>query len=175
MLSLAFLDVESGLMPRTRTGSFWYTGKEQTGDLYARVTWTDSKGKARERKRKSISGTKKEARNHIKDLLEEIEDEGDEIVQGPVVTFKQLADYYKNHYAVEAEYDKKGIKKAGMRSWKDACAKADALVEYFGTKKRIRDFTYGDLARFKAARLRAPASRKRWAEVNGKRVKIIEE
>lgn len=62
-----------------------------------------------------------------------------------------------------------------MRSWKDACAKADALVEYFGTKKRIRDFTYGDLARFKAARLRTPASRKRWAEINGKRVKIIEE
>ncbi len=168
------LDIESGLMPRARTGSFWWTGKDQTGDLYARVTWTDSKGKLRERKRKSVSGTKKEARDHIKDLLEEVEDEGDEPLDAPVTTFKQLADYYKKHYAVEAEYDKKGIKKSGMRSWKDARSKADTLVEAFGPSKRIRDFTYGDLARFKAARLRTPATRKRWGEVDGKRTKVTE-
>lgn len=174
MPAVSNLDAESGLMPRARTGSFWYTGKKQTGDLYARVTWTDSRGKAREKKRKSVSGTKKEARDHIKDLLEEVEDEGDQVVEGPVVTLKQLADYYKNHYAVEAEYDKKGIKKAGMRSWKDSCSKADALIAYFGPSKRIRDFTYGDLARFKATRLRTPASRKRWVIVNEKRVKVIE-
>lgn len=143
-------------MPRARTGSFWY---DRNGDLYARVTWTDSKGKVREKRRKSISRTKREAREHIKDILEEIEDQGDHAIDAATLTFKQLVDYYKNNYAIEAEYDRKGIKTAGMRSWKDARRKADTLLEYFGGKKRVRDFTYGDLARFKAARLRAPTQR----------------
>lgn len=150
------LDVESGHMPRARTGSFWYSGKNQTGDLYARVTWTDTQGHVRERKRKSISGTKREAREHIKEILEEIEEQGDQAIDAASLTFKQLVDYYKTHHAIEAEYDKKGIKTAGMRSWKDARRKADVLLDYFGPKKRVRDFTYGDLSRFKAARLRAP-------------------
>jgi integrase len=140
-------------MPRARTGSFW---KDRNGDLYARVTWTDTKGNVREKRRKSISGTKREAREHIKAILEEIEEQGDQPIDAGALTFKQLVEHYKNNYAIEAEYDRKGIKTAGMRSWKDARRKADALLEYFGPKKRVRDFTYGDLARFKAARLRAP-------------------
>lgn len=146
-------------MPRARTGSFWYTGKDQTGDLYARVTWTDSKGKVREKRRKSISGTKREARRHIKEILEEIEEQGDQPIDPAALTFKQLADHYKQNYAIGAEYDRKGIKTAGMRSWKDARRKADTLLDHFGPKKRVRDFTYADLSRFKSARLRTPTHR----------------
>lgn len=156
-------------MPRARTGSFWH---DRNGDLYARVTWTDAQGRNREKRRKSISGTKREAREHIKEILEDIEEQGDQAVDGASLTFKQLAEYYKTRHAVEAEYDKKGIKKSGMRSWKDSQAKADILVAYFGPKKRVRDFSYGDLARFKSDRLRAPATRKKWAVVDDERVKI---
>lgn len=159
-------------MPRARTGSFWY---DRNGDLYARVTWTDSQGKVHDKRRKSITGTKREARQHIKDILEDIEEQGHQAVDAASLTFKQLVDYYKTHHAIEAEYDKKGIKKAGMRSWQDARRKADALVSYFGPKKRVRDFTYGDLSRFKATRLRTPAARERWAIVNDKKVKVTEE
>lgn len=159
-------------MPRARTGSFWYSTK---GELYARVTWTDSTGKVHDRKRKSISGTKREAREHIRDILEDIEEQGDHAIDAASLTFKQLAEYYKNNYAIEAEYDKKGIKQAGMRSWQDARRKADALVQFFGPKKRVRDITYGDLSRFKATRLRTPATRKRWVVINNKKSKVTEE
>jgi hypothetical protein len=142
-------------MPRARTGSFWY---DREGNLYARVTWTDERGKAHDRKRKSLSGTKVEARQHIKDLLAEIEEQGEQGTDGANLTIKQLADYYKKHYAVEAEYDSKGIKKVGMRSWKDARRKANFLVSYFGPATKVRSINYGDLALFKASRLRAPVT-----------------
>lgn len=147
-------------MPRERTGSFKYA---PNGDLYGRVTWTDERGKVHDKKRKSKSGTKKEARNHIKDLMEEIDDDrDDDAVDGVTLTIRQLVDHYKKTYAIEAEYDRKGIKKAGMRSWRDAQRKADSLVEYFGPARRVRSITYGDLADFKAARLRTPAARDRY-------------
>lgn len=164
------LEVESGKMPRARTGSFWY---DANGELYGRVTWTDERGKIHDKKRKSKSGTKKEARNHIKDLLDEIDERDDIPVDGTLLTFRQLVDHYKKTYAVEAEYDRKGIKKAGMRSWKDAQRKAESLVEYFGPNRRIRSVTYGDLATFKATRLKTPARRKKYIQnEEGKRVKI---
>lgn len=156
-------------MPRPRTGSLWY---DTNGNLYGRVTWTDEGGKVHDKKRKSKSGTKKEARDHIKDLMEDIDECDDTPVDGATLTIKQLADYYKNNYAIEAEYDRKGIKKSGMRSWKDARRKADALVSYFGPNKRVRSITYGDLATFKATRLRTPAQREKYHDANGNGTKV---
>ena len=165
------LEVESGKMPRARTGSFWYDAE---GYLYGRITWTDSKGKVHDKKRKSVSGTKKEARNHIKDLMEDIDDDRDDAaVDGATLTIKQLVDHYKDNYAIEAEYDRKGMKKAGMRSWRDARRKADALVDFFGPNRRVRSITYGDLADFKSARLKTPATRDKYQrDTEGKRTAI---
>jgi len=87
-------------MPRPRIGSFWGS---PNGDLYARVTWVDSTGKVRDKKRKSVSGTKREAREHIKEILEEIEEQGDQSIDTASLTFKQLVDHYKNNYAIPAE------------------------------------------------------------------------
>lgn len=159
-------------MPRARTGSFW---NDKEGNLYARVTWTDERGKTHDRKRKALTGTKREARQHIKDLLEEIEEQGEQGIEGANLTIKQLADYYKKHFAIEAEYDKKGVKKSGMRSHKDARRKADSLVSYFGPGTKVRSISYGDLALFKASRLRTPVvighvERKK---TDGKNVKVI--
>jgi len=158
-------------MPRARTGSFWY---DPQGNLYGRVTWTDDKGKIHDKKKKSKSGTKKEARQHIKDLLEDIDEREDVSIDGSTLTIKQLAEFYKKNYAIEAEYDRKGIKKAGMRSWKDARRKADALIAYFGPHKRVRSITYGDLETFKSTRLRTPATREKYKrDKKGKRTKTI--
>ncbi|HEX2879872.1 MAG TPA: site-specific integrase [Polyangiaceae bacterium] len=148
--------------------------KDSNGNLYGRVTWTDEGGKVHDKKRKSKSGTKKEARDHIKDLMEDIDERDETPVDGATLTIKQLADYYKTNYAIEAEYDRKGIKKAGMRSWKDARRKADALVNYFGPNRRVRSVTYGDLAAFKATRLRTPAQREKYQhETNGNGTRIM--
>jgi integrase len=162
-------------MPRARTGSFWWTGKKRTGDLYGRVTWTDEHGKNHDRKRKAVTGTKREARQHIKDLLAEIEEQGEQGIEGSTLTIKQLADYYKKHFAVPAEYDKQGIKKSGMRSHKDARRKTDFLVSHFGPATKVKNVTYGDLALFKATRLRTPVTidHVQHKKIDGKRVKIV--
>lgn len=167
---LANLEVESGIfMPRARTGSFWY---DAGGYLYGRVTWTDARGKIHDKKKKAKTGTKKEARDHIKELMDDIDERDDTPIDGATLTIKQLVDHYKEHYAIEAEYDRKGMKKAGMRSWKDARRKSDALVNYFGPNRRVRTITYGDLAAFKTARLRAPAERERYTvDAEGKKTK----
>lgn len=139
-------------MGRDRTGSFW---KDSTGALYGRVTWINSRGKRKERKRKAYSGTRREARRHIKEMLDELDEQGDErAIDGATLTFKQLADYYENEYAVPAEYDKHGIKKAGLRSHADVKRKLKTLREHFAG--RARDVSYGNVAAFKRLRLNTP-------------------
>lgn len=136
-------------MGRDRTGSLY---RDAAGHLYARVTWVDSAGKRRQRKRKAVSGSSREARRHIKEMLDELEDQGDErSIDGASLTFKQLADYYEKEYAVPAEYDKHGIKKAGLRSHLDVRRKLKVLRDYF--HGRAREISYGDIAAFKRLRL----------------------
>ncbi len=84
---------------------------------------------------------------------------GDESGSSANVTFKELAEYFKKHYAKPAEYDVSGIKKAGMRAFKDTQNKLAILTEYFGSTK-IRKIAYGDLDLFKAHRLQSPTIRK---------------
>lgn len=153
-------------MGRDRTGSVY---KDATGALYGRITWTDSTGKRRQRKRKAVSGTRREARRHAKEMLDELEEQGDErSLDGASLTFKQLADYYEREYAVEASYDKHGVKKGGLRSYRDAIRKLSTLRDYF--KGRIREISHGDLATFKRLRLGTPVETKKRA---GKRKEKI--
>lgn len=150
-------------MGRERTGSFY---RDATGGLYGRITWTDAKGKRHQRKRKALDGTKREARRHIKDMLDELDEQGDErSVDGASLTFKQLADHYEREYAIPAEYDKNGIKKAGLRSYKDTRRKLAELREHFSG--RVRELSYGDLAAFKRRRINTPVAIKK--RVKGKK------
>jgi len=152
-------------MGRDRTGSFY---KDESGALYARITWTDASGKRQQRKRKALSGTRREARQHIKDLLDELDEQGDaRSMDGANLTFKQLTDYYEKEYAKPAEYDKHGIKKAGLRSYKDVRRKLNLLRLHF--RGRVREVSYGDLATFKRLRLKTPVEIKR--RVKGRRGK----
>lgn len=140
-------------MGRDRTGSF----KRSDGGLYARVTWIDSHGKRRERQRKTISGTTREARRLISEMLDEIDQQGvTRTIDGSAMTFRQLADHYEREYAIPAQYDKHGIKKAGLRSYRDTLRKLTLLRSHFAG--RVKDVSYGDLAAFKRLRLSTPVT-----------------
>lgn len=148
-------------MPRNRKGSLWQekirdpkTGKQKVFGLYGRITFIDDAGKRRDRKRKAISGTRTEAWQHVKDLLAEL-DQGQRSVDSARLTFNQLVDHYEENYLFEAEYDAKGNKIAGLRTWQDMKRKLSYARPFFGTK-RIRDIRYADLVRFKTKRLRTP-------------------
>lgn len=149
------MDVKVDVMPRNRKGSLWYEKiKGKPKSLYGRVTFIDDAGKRRDRKRKAQSGTRTEAWNHVKDLLAEL-DQGQRSVDSARMTFNQLVDYYQENYLIEAEYDAKGNKIAGLRSWKDMRRKLSYARPFFGNK-RIREIRYADLVRFKTKRLRTP-------------------
>jgi hypothetical protein len=60
-------------MGRDRTGSF----KRTSSGLYARITWLDSNGKRCERQRKTLSGTTREARRLITEMLGEVDDQSE--------------------------------------------------------------------------------------------------
>lgn len=155
-------------MGRDRTGSLF---RDPSGGLYGRITWTDASGKRHQRKRKSISGTSREARRHIKDMLDELDEQGNErSIDGANLTFKQLTDYYEREYAVPAEYDKHGIKKAGLRSHKDIRRKLTTLRDHFSG--RVREISYGDLAAFKRRRINTAVAIKK--RIKGKKEYITE-
>ncbi|HKS28953.1 MAG TPA: site-specific integrase [Pyrinomonadaceae bacterium] len=147
---------------RQRKGSVWYerkkdpkTGKTKVVGVYGRVTFVDEHGRRRDRKRKAQSGTKTEAYEHIKDLLKELDEQGERAIDGARMTFAELAEYYKTEYCVPAEYNAKGEKVIGLRTWDDMILKVDYAKAYFG-QKRIRSITYADLQRYKNWLLRKP-------------------
>lgn len=151
-------------MPRGRKGSIWAekatdpkTRKTKTVALYGRVTFTDEQGKRRDRKRKAVSGTRTEAWEHVKDLLKELDEQGERSIDGSRMTFNELAEYCKTHYFIEAKYNDKGEKIIGLRSWRDMRRKADYAKVHFG-QRRIKGINYADLVRYKNFLLRAPVT-----------------
>jgi hypothetical protein len=88
-------------------------------------------------------------------MLEEIDQHGvTRTIDGSALTFKQLADHYEREYAIPAQYDKHGIKTAGLRSYRDALRKLMLLRSQF--TRRVKDISYGDLAAFNRLRLSTP-------------------
>ncbi|HWT01127.1 MAG TPA: site-specific integrase [Pyrinomonadaceae bacterium] len=165
-------------MPRNRKGSIWYekvkdpkTGKRKVVAIYGRVTFTDEHGRRRDRKRKAVSGTRTEAWEHVKDLLKELDEQGERSLDGARMTFNDLAEYYKEHYLTEAEYNTKGEKVAGLRSWRDMRRKIGYAQAHFG-KRKAKSITYADLVRYKNRLLRKPVlvKYKVKEEVDGRKV-----
>lgn len=139
-------------MPRQRTGSI----VERDSKIYARVTYKDERGKRKDLWR--IAQTRTEARDIIKKLLRELDDNGSRTLNAARMTFEELADYYSKTYVKPPQYVD-GRKVAGMRSMQTRQGHVKTLREYFG-KRRLRDMTHGDLERYKAARLAEPIFRK---------------
>lgn len=135
-------------MGRSRNGATKYID----GVLYARVRWTDENGKRKEKIKKADNPT--HANLLIKQMLREIDDYGPESLDAERMTFADLADHYRTHHLIPAQYVD-GKKIAGLRSLSSAVTNWESIKGYFG-KKRLRSITYGDIARFRSDRLKTP-------------------
>lgn len=69
---------------------------EEKGKWFCRITFTDSKGKRRNIKR--TAKTKTEAKELLKRINREFDDEGEKVIEIWRMTFGDLADYYETHY-----------------------------------------------------------------------------
>lgn len=135
-------------MGRARKGTVIWRGEVP----YARVQWADENGKRRQREKRADN--KSHADRLIKDMLRELDDHGAKSLEANRMTFADLAAHYEKHHAIPAQYVDY-CKVAGLRSIANVKAIVKTLKSYFG-KKRLRDITYGDIARFKTDRLATP-------------------
>jgi hypothetical protein len=79
-----------------------YVFQDKKGNWFARTTFTDSKGKRRNVKRKGKD--KSEAKEILKSLLRQLDDEGEKAIDAAQMTFNHLADYYAKNFLKPAEY-----------------------------------------------------------------------
>lgn len=130
---------------------------EGNGKWYARITLTDSTGKRRNIKRTAKS--KNDAKEILKQLTRQLEDEGAKVFDALQMTFYDLAAYYELHYAKPAKIVE-NQKIEGLRALDGVKGYLVFYKEYFG-KKKLREITYGDLSAFRSLRLKTPTNRKK--------------
>ena len=144
-------------MPRPRTGSIVRRGDK----IYARITYIED-GVRKQVWRRAENVT--EAKRINRHLIQDLEDRGPSSIDGERMTFKQLAEYYEEHYIVEPQYID-GQKVAGLRGHKKYLPILKPLREYFGDQ-RIREITSGQIEKFKIVRIKTPT------RLNGRRRSI---
>jgi len=136
-------------MPKDRNG---YVFQDNQGRWYARTTVTDRQGNRRNIKRRAKD--KLDARQILKTILRQLEDEGERGVDASRMTFNALADFYEKHYLHPAEYrDEKKI--SGLRAWDRAKGVLAYFRDFFG-KMRVREITHGDINSYRVMRLKTP-------------------
>lgn len=129
--------------------SIGYVGKEKE-KWFARVTFTDSKGKRKNIKR--IAKTESEAKTTLKKLIHKIENEGEKVFDAEKLTFNGLVDYYEKHFCQPAEYANERLI-SGLRDVSRVKSVLPHFREYFG-KQKVRSITYGDLLSYKRMRMK---------------------
>lgn len=134
--------------------------KDRKGYIYeenkkwiARVTITDETGKRRNIKK--TAKTKSEAKELLKQIVRQLDDEGVRSINITNLTFNDLASHYENYYLQHAEYDANGRKICGLRDVDRAKRVVSQFRLYFG-KKKLREITYGDVASYKRMRMATP-------------------
>ena len=136
--------------------------KQRNGYVYrdgqswvARLDFTDESGKRRVIRR--YCETKTEANRKRFEIVRSLEERGEKAIDGDRLTFKELAEKYKETRLIPAEYVNKR-KVAGVRSLQTPVGMLNVLVEHFGNRK-VRSITHADLEAFKLARLKIPTVR----------------
>jgi integrase len=124
---------------------------------YARITITDTNGKRRNIKKRAadMSG----AKELLKKLTRQLEDEGSKIIDFSKLTFNDLADFYGKRYLHEAVYVD-GQKVSGLRDTERPKEFLKHFIAFFG-KKKLREISYGDLLAYRDKRLDTPTRYKR--------------
>jgi integrase len=90
----------------------------------------------------------------LRDLLQKYRERGQQVLDGELMTFNTLADFFEKTYLKEPQYVD-GRKVAGLRDWYNFKLRLVVLKEHFG-KRKLRSITYGDIERFRAIRLQTP-------------------
>ena len=98
---------------RHRSGYVYFDKKEEC--WIARTTVTDESGKRRNVKRRAEN--KSAAKEKLKLLLREIDDEGTKVIDVARLTFNDLTDFYEKNYLKPAEFVD-GRKVSELRDWK---------------------------------------------------------
>lgn len=137
--------------PKKREGVF----QRKDGTWWARLVYTDSQGKRRERVCRAMN--KSDARDKREELVRLYKDHGVRILENSHLNFSDLADYFKKNYVIPAEYVD-GRKVRGRRSLRGMDAHLAALREHFG-KLKLREITYGNIERFRDKKLKTPTKR----------------
>jgi hypothetical protein len=134
-------------MPNQRRG---YVGQYKDGRWFARVTVTDEDGRRRNVVRRAQD--KSEAREILKSLLRQLDDEGTRVVDFSRLTFTDLADFYERGYLQEAVYVD-GQKVSGLRD----VARPKELLKHFRAffgRMKLREITYGHLLSYRDSRFK---------------------
>jgi hypothetical protein len=134
-------------MAKPNTG---YVFKDKYNRWFARTSYVDTTGKRRNVKK--CARDRAHAKEVLKKLLRDLEDNGPKYVETAAMTFAELADYYTKTYLIEPEYVN-DRKVAGLRSWYDIKFRLIVIREFFDRYK-IRDITHKNIEGFKLHRLR---------------------
>lgn len=119
-------------MARDRSG---YVFQDKKGNWFARTTFTDERGKRRNLKRKAKDKT--EAKQILKTLLRQLEDEGQKSFDVANLRFNDLANYYDEKFLIEAQFVD-GKKIAGLRDVGRAKGFLVHFREYFGKNDCVK-------------------------------------
>lgn len=141
-------------MPKQRTGYVWYWKERKS--WHARLTFNDASGKRRNICRAVENKT--EGNKLLKQLLRDLETEGEKVIDAEKITFRQLANIYSDRKLIAAEYQG-DTKVRGLRSYKIQLGYLNTLIEHFGGL-RVRAITHSDLEDYRAKRLQTPSRRR---------------
>src|SRR5687767_13255020 len=111
--------------------------KDKNGKVswYARIVRIEGNGKRKQYTQKAES--KSHARRLRDELADKFSERGEKAIEGDKMTFRELAEDYKNRKLIPAKYHQ-NRKVAGLRSHRTALNFHKTLVLHFGNK-RIKD------------------------------------
>lgn len=122
------------------------------GKLTARAEFYDEKQGKRRQVWRTVTGTKKDAKERVITAVEKILN--DKSTSPRDYTFSEYAEYYKKNHAVPAKFVE-GIKTEGKKTYKTIRCDIDRLAEFFKNKK-IKDIKRDDILKFRKTRLETP-------------------
>jgi integrase len=141
-------------MGKDRTGSIV---KRKDGKLYARITYKGEDGDRHDVTR--LATDRKDARRIIKELLNDLDEQGEKAIGADRMKFSEAVETYRNKKAIPPVI-RDGRRITGLKSWQTLRIYLDALNAYFG-EMRLRDIKAADLEDFKLKRLATPTQYKR--------------
>lgn len=135
--------------------------KTINGKLYARIQYIDeTTGRRKERTKRADNRT--EAWKFVKEMRNELQNHGENVLHSDKMTFQELAEKYEKVKIVEAVYSD-GRKVSGLRSTKPLKSALKPLLEHF-RRKSIRNIKLSDLESYKLKRINTPVE----VEINTK-------